>query len=173
MSKIREAKLNAVNATTIVAGARALGIKASANSIEFGGHGGRFEILKNGSLKGDFDFVTKVAGVDLPKSIAQRPEAMIGILAQAGSISRIGEHLSANGWSVESDYRGGKLIATRGSERVDVMAGRDGKLSTEGTNFQGNSCSMVLDNLLDLLGTYNVTNETSKVDPTQVIRTVV
>lgn len=172
MSKIREAKLNAVNATTIVAGARALGIKATANSIEFG-QGGRFEILKNGSLKGDFDFVTKVAGVDLPKSIAQRPEAMIGILAQAGSISRIGEQLSANGWSVESDYRGGKLVATRGSERVDFAVGRDGKTTTEGTNFQGNSCSMVLDSLLDLLGTYNVTNETSKVDPTQVIRTVV
>jgi len=171
MSKIREAKLTSVNSKTIIAGAKALGYKTTDKMIDFGVSRGSFEVMKNGSIKGDFDYVTKLGTVELPKDIEKRPAAMVGILAQAGSISRIAEHLEPQGWSVEKNYSEGTLVAKRGSEQVDVRADRTGKVSSEGTNFQGNACSTVLDTFMELLGNYNVTNETSKVEPQQVIRT--
>lgn len=173
MSKIREAKLSAVNATTIVAGARALGLKATERTIDFGVSRGVFQVSKNGSLQGDYDYVTSVAGIEIPSAISARPQAVVGILAQAGSISRIAEHLSSSGWTPEVNYRAGTLNATRGtSESISVSADRTGKIKSEGTNFEGNSCSLVLDHFMDLLGDYKIENETMKTEEVQVIRTV-
>lgn len=173
MSKIREAKLTGVNAATLVAGARALGYKATDTSIDFKVTRGVFQILKTGKLQGDYDYLEKVAGVPMPKKIEDRPQAVIGVLAQAGTVARIAEHLTPQGWTVQANHANGMLTALRGTEKIEVTADRKGQIKTEGHNFAGTSCNLVLDQFMGLLGSHTVTNETQKLEEQQVIRTVI
>lgn len=181
MSKIREFKVDSASQETLVAGAIALGFKAIRHRngkdvcvyLSEEDTRKQFVVTADGSIVGDFYYIWSLAGVQMPVVVEERPKAVVELVFRAGAIRRIEQFLSPQGWSVETNYKDGSLKAIRGNEQVTVSVDKDCRITAEGFNFIGNSCSLVIDMFMEQLGTGHILNETSKVEEAKVVRTVV
>ncbi len=168
MSAVRQSKLSNVNQNTIIAGAKALNLKTTANTIEIQGY--RFTVTDKGAVRGDYDFITEVAKNPLPKEVEMKPRVLLGILAQAGTTQVVSETLLNQGWTIEKDINNGSLVAVKGTMRMDLTIDKKGMIRTEGTNFTGNSCLSTMDTLLQEVGNFNVLSTEMKQEPQVVLR---
>lgn len=168
MSAIRQSKVTGVARETIIAGAKAMKFKTTPNSINIDGY--TFTVTKQGGVRGDYDFITKVHNFTLPDNVQERPKALVGILAQAGTTERVAERLIAQGFNVEKNLAAGAIIATKGNQRIDFTIDREGIIRREGTNYEGNTCLNMLDTMLSEICSESVLSTEMKTQPTMVIR---
>lgn len=168
MSAIRQSKITGVARETIMAGARALKLKTGSSSIIIDHY--EFTVGKDGSVRGDYDYITKVGTFELPDHVAQRPRALVGILAQVGTTEMVAERLMAQGFTVEKNSLAGAIVATKGNHRIDFTIDREGIIRREGTNYEGNSCLSVLDSMLSEICSESVISTEMKTQPAMVIR---
>jgi hypothetical protein len=168
MSAIRQAKLTNVQQSTLLRGAKALKLKTTNSTIEVGGY--TFNVTREGAIRGDYDFIHSVAGIKLPEAVANKPRALVGILAQSGTVEVVSDQLTNQGWAVEKNITNGALVATKGTLRIDLNIDRNGIIRQEGTNFEGTACQNTLDMLLSEVGSATITSNEMKTQPAVVVR---
>jgi len=168
MSAIRQSKVTGVAPETIMAGAKAMKLKTTSNTIQI--NGSTFTVTKEGGVRGDYDFITQVGKFNLPKLVEQRPKALVGILAQVGTAEKVAEKLLAQGFSVEKNSTSGAVVATKGNQRIDFNIDQEGIIRREGTNYEGNTCLSMLDTMLGEICSESVMSTEMKTQPTMVVR---
>lgn len=173
MSLSREVGIEWANKEVIEAGARAYGVPITDKTIQLGGM--EFELKSNGQIKGDFAGVSNLGNTPLTeKGDAHGTgvgEEIVGRLVRAGSIVQNARFLEKNQYNVQSDPIQGTLTAHRGDERLTVSAKLDGTVKFDAEGYQGNSCSLTVDQLQKELGKVAILRHEDKVDPQTVIRT--